>query len=116
VLGQGLSEGGSDDGAGDLWVCADVQGVAGAVVEPADDLHVGAGLAVGFGQAVVGEVGLPALIRQVGLEADVGRLRSFLRLGGDPAGAGEVAGDGGPGHLSLVVVFQVPGDGLGAGV
>ena len=35
----------------------------------------------------VGDVHLPALVREHGFEADVGALRSFVRLGGDePAG------------------------------
>ncbi len=76
-------------------VCGDVQGVAGAVVEPGDDLGVGAGSAVGVGEPVVGEVGLPGLVGHRGLEPDVGGLRSLLRLGGDQPGAGQVAADGG---------------------
>jgi hypothetical protein len=56
VLGEGLSEGCGDDGPGDPVVGGDVQGVAGAVVEPGDDLDVRAGAAVGAGEPVVGEV------------------------------------------------------------
>ena len=51
-----------------------------------------------------------------GFEADVGGLGSFLRLGGDQAGFGQVAADRGAGDLVSVVVFEVPGDGLGSGV
>ena len=40
---SGLPEGGQHDRAGDPPVGGDVQGVAGVVVEPADDLYVGAG-------------------------------------------------------------------------
>ena len=57
-------------------VCGDVQGVAGAVVEPGDDLHV-----VAVGEPVVGEVGLPGFVRHAGFEADVGGLRALLRFG-----------------------------------
>jgi hypothetical protein len=42
---------------GDALVDADVQGHSGVVIEPGDDLGVDAG-----GEAVVGEVGLPALV------------------------------------------------------
>jgi hypothetical protein len=51
VLTCGLAEGGRHDGGGDPAVRAHVQGVAGAVVEPADDLHIDSG-----GQSAVGEV------------------------------------------------------------
>lgn len=53
-----------------------------AVVEPADDLHIGTGSAVGMREPVVGEVGLPGLVRHLGLEPDVGGLRSPSRFGG----------------------------------
>ena len=43
VLVSGLAEGGQHDRAGDPGVGGDVQGVAGVVVEPGDDLDVGAG-------------------------------------------------------------------------
>ena len=82
VLGCGFAEGGGDDRSGDPGVCGDVQGVAGAVVEPADDLHV-----VGPGdvdQAVVGEVGLPGLVGHRRLEPDVGGLRVVSWARGRP--------------------------------
>jgi hypothetical protein len=41
--------------------------------------------AVGAGEPVVGEVGLPGLVRHRGLEPDVGRLRLLLRLRDDRA-------------------------------
>jgi hypothetical protein len=116
VLGKGFAERGEHDRGGDPGVCGDVQGVAGAVVEPGDDLDVGAGSAVGEGEPVVGEVGLPGLVRHGRLEADVGRLRSLLGLGGDEPCRGEVADDGRSRDLVSVVVGQVPGDGVGAGV
>ncbi|MEI2811984.1 MAG: hypothetical protein V9F00_17895 [Nocardioides sp.] len=43
VLGSGGAEGGQHDRGGDPGVGGDVEGVAGAVVEPGDDLDVGAG-------------------------------------------------------------------------
>ena len=46
-----------DDGSGDGLVGGDRQGVAGVVVEPGEDLDVGA-----VGEAVVGEVGLPGFV------------------------------------------------------
>ena len=75
---DGVAEGGHDGGSGDGLVGGDRQGVAGVVVEPGEDLDVGA-----VGEAVVGEVGLPGLVGLLGLEADVGRLRLLLRFGGD---------------------------------
>jgi hypothetical protein len=46
-----------DDRAGDRGVGGSVQGVAGVVVQPGEDLGVG-----GVGEPVVGEVGLPGLV------------------------------------------------------
>ena len=90
---EGFAEGGGDDRAGDPAVCGHEQGVAGAVVEPGDDLDVGA---VGR-ESVVGEVGLPGLVRHGCFEPDVGGLRALLRLGGHEPGAGQVTADGGAG-------------------
>ena len=112
VLGKGFAECLEHDRGGDPG--ADVQGVAGAVVEPGDDLHIGAGSAVGVGEAVVGEVGLPGLVGHGGFETDVGRLRSFLGLGGDQPGASQVAADGRSRHPVPVGMLEMPGDGLGA--
>jgi hypothetical protein len=79
-----------------------VQGLAGVVVEPGDDLDVGAG-----GEAVVDEVGLPAL---VGL-----RLRRVCRAPSviSPSRGDESVTDQDPadGEAELVVVEQVPADG-----
>ena len=116
MLTCGFAERALDDRGGDPGVRGDVQGVAGAVVEPADDLDVGAGSTVGAGEPVVGEVRLPGLVRQGRLEPDVGGLRSLLRLGSDQPCRGEVAADGRSRHPVSVVVLEVPGDGLGAGV
>jgi hypothetical protein len=103
----GCLEGGQDDADRDPEVSGDRQGVAGVVVEPAEDLDGDA-----VGELPVREVGLPGLVGLLGLEADVGRLRLFLRLRGDHAGDAEVAVDRGRGRgqLDVVVVFEVPGD------
>ena len=98
-----------DDGAGDAAVGGDRQGVAGVVVEPVEDLDVGA-----VGEPPVGEVGLPAFVGLFGGEADVGGLRAFLRLRGDQPGRAQVAVDRGARHDQAVVVLEVPGDGVRA--
>jgi len=64
VPGKGFAECLDHDWGGDPGVGAHLQGVAGAVVEPADDLDVRAGSAVGMGEPVVGEVGLPGFVGQ----------------------------------------------------
>lgn len=51
----GFGEFGQDDRCGDAPVCGQGDGVAGVVVDPAEDLYVGTA-----GEAPVGEVGLPA--------------------------------------------------------
>jgi hypothetical protein len=88
MCGNGFAELGEHDRSGDPVVGGHRQGVAGVVVEPGQDLGVGTGSAVGAGEPVVGEVGLPALVGLVGLEADVGGLRLLLRVGGDQSGGG----------------------------
>ena len=83
--------------------------VAGVVVEPGEDLDVGA-----VGEAVVGEVGLPALVGLLGFEADVGGLAFLLRLGVTRPAARRrwiVARD-----TVMLVCCEVPGDRVGAGV
>src|SRR5207247_2316476 len=109
-------EGGDDAGPGDAEVGGDAEGVAGAVVEPAEDLHVGAGASVVPSQAVMGEVGLPALVGEVCLEADVGGAGSFGGAGQDEAGAAQVAAERGGRDRDAVVLCQVPGDGVGPGI
>ena len=79
----------SDDGAGDAAVGGDRERVAGVVIEPAEDLHMGA-----VGQPPVGEVGLPALIGLLGGEPDVGGFGPLLRGGGDQTGRAQVPMDG----------------------
>jgi hypothetical protein len=63
MLGHGGAEAGEHDRAADAPVRADVQQVAGAVIEPGQDLHVATRTAVGLPESVVGDVGLPALVR-----------------------------------------------------
>ena len=81
------------------------------VVEPGQDLDVGA-----VGEAVVGEVGLPGLVRLLGGEADVGGLRLLLRFRNDETSAAHGPVDRRSGDGELVVVFEVPGDRVGSGV
>ena len=105
------AEGHQHDRPGDPGMGGDGQGVAGVVIEPGQDLGVRA-----VGERVVGEVGLPALVRHVCLEPDVGRLRPLGRARGDQSGPAQVPADGRSRHFELVVVLQVPGDGLRPGV
>ena len=92
-------------------VGGDRQRVAGVVIEPGQDLGAGA-----VGERVVGEVGLPALVRLLGFEPNVGGLRPLRRVRGDQAGPGQDPADRRRRHPDAVVVFQVPGDGLRPGV
>ena len=66
-------EGVAGDWSGDAGPGGQVQGGAGVVVEPGEDLGVG-----GVGDPVVGEVGLPGLVGKGCLEADLGRAGPFL--------------------------------------
>jgi len=111
VLACGFAEGGEHDGAGDAVVGGDGERVAGVVIEPGQDLGVGA-----VGEPVVGEVGLPALVRLFGGEADVGGAGAFARLRGHQPGATEVATDGRRRHGDLVVLGQVTADGVRSGI
>jgi len=95
-----------DDWAGDPRMSGDRKGVAGVVVDPGQDFGVCTGPAVGVGEPVVGEIGLPALVGLFGLEADVGRLRSFAGLGDDQGLDGQVPGDGGRRDGDPVGVLQ----------
>src|SRR5882757_7518820 len=72
----GFAERTSDDGAGDAAVRGDGERVAGVVVDPAQDLHMGS-----VGEPPVGEVGLPAFVGQIGGKADVGSFGRFLGAG-----------------------------------
>ena len=68
MLSYGGAELGDDGGPGHVAVRGDAQQIAGVVIEPGQDLGVRPA-----GQPVVGEVGLPALVRQLGREPQVGR-------------------------------------------
>jgi hypothetical protein len=69
-------------------VGGDREGVAGVIVEPVEDLHMG-----GIGEPPVGEVGLPAFVGLFGGKADVGRLGAFVGLRDDKPRSGEVTVD-----------------------
>ena len=72
---QGVGERVDDDVAGDAAVGGDRDGVAGVVIDPAQDLDVAA-----VGETPVGEVGLPAT-------RSVGRLGSGCRTSWDASSA-----------------------------
>jgi hypothetical protein len=99
------------DRAGDATVGGDPQGVAGVVVQPGQDLDLDAGA-----EAVVGEVGLPALVGLVGLESDIRRPGTLLRGWRDQAVAAQRAVDRRSRHTQPMVVLEVPGDRVGAGI
>jgi hypothetical protein len=65
-------------------------------------------------RSTVGEVGLPAFVGLVGGEPDVEGFRAFLGGGGDQAGGGQMSVDGADRDGDVVVVGQVPGNGLGS--
>lgn len=94
----GLEDGLHDDVAGHGGVGGAADEVAGVVVEPVEDLDIGA-----VGQPPVGEVGLPALVGLGGFELSVGGAGSFPRFGDDQAGLVEDPADcGGRAAYSLV--------------
>jgi hypothetical protein len=94
----------------------DRERVAGVVVEPGQDLGVRSGVAVGASESTVGEVGLPGLVGLLGLEPDVGGFGPLLRFRHHQPVLGQVPGHRGSGHRDLVVVLQVPDEGVRAGV
>nr|WP_231881008.1 hypothetical protein [Brachybacterium sp. sponge] len=100
-----------DHRAGERGSGAEVEQVAGVVVEEVEDLDSSPG-----GEEGVGDVCLPALVGQLGLEPSMGAAGAFLRGGGDEAlGAQETADRGGRGGVQAGL-FEVPGDGERAGV
>jgi hypothetical protein len=101
VRGHRGAEGCDHNRAGDAVVASQAQHQPGMVVRPAQDLGAGA-----VGERVVGEVGLPALVRQLGFEPQVGRLRPLLRLRSDQAGPGQVRADGRGRYPPVVVMFR----------
>jgi hypothetical protein len=111
-----VAEGGQHDRTGDADVGAEVQGVAGVVVEPSDDLGVRTGCAVGPREPEVGEVGLPGLVGLLGLEPDVGALGPLGRVRGHLPGADQDPVDRGSRQRDLVAMLEVPVDGVRARV
>jgi hypothetical protein len=87
----------------------------GVVVEDVEDLHLGA-----VGEGPVGDVGLPALVGQVGLEAPPGATGPLLGLGDNLAPSAQHPPDRRHRRHHLVVApmadKQVVVDGVGAGV
>jgi hypothetical protein len=59
---------------------------------------------------------LPHLVGQTGFETDVGRFRTLLRLRDDLPVSGQDPPHRGHRHDDLVVLVQVPADGVRAGV
>ena len=110
-FGNGFGEFVDNDGPGDAAVGGDRECVAGVIVDPAQNFGVGA-----VGEGPVGEVSLPEFVGLFGGKTDVGRFGAFLRAGCDEPGRGEVAADGGRRNSHVVVMVEVPGDGVGSGV
>jgi hypothetical protein len=81
------------------------------VIDDVQDLHIGP-----VGEHDVGDVCLPPLVRELGLEPDEGALRSLLGLGGDEAPPGEDAPDRGGSGGAPAAGGEVEGDGVGPGV
>lgn len=107
----GSQERGDDVVAGDRVVCGAGQQVAGVVIEPVQDLHVGA-----VGEVPVGEVGLPGLVGLRRFEPDVRGPRPLLGLRGDQPGGVQDAADRGGRRRPVALAFQMPADGHGAGI
>jgi hypothetical protein len=84
---------------------------AGVVVDPVEDLGVGA-----VGEEPVGDVGLPALVGLSGLESDAAALGSLVRLRDDEAAGGEDPPDRGHRRAGTVPPGQMGGDGGRAGL
>jgi hypothetical protein len=87
------------------------QRVPGMVIQPGQDLGIGPA-----GERVVGEVGLPALVRLLSGEPDAGRLRPLARLRGDQPSPHQVPADRSRRHGELMVVTQVPADRVRPGI
>jgi hypothetical protein len=64
----------------------------------------------------VGEVGLPHLIRQFRGEPHIGRFRFLLRLRDEQPSLLQGAPDRGRRHLKLMLLGQMPGNGVRAGI
>lgn len=81
------------------------------VVEEVENLDAGA-----VGEEPVGDVGLPAFVGKVCLEADVGVAGALLRGGSDEPCGVQDAPDGRGGWGGVAFLLEVPGDRDGAGV
>jgi hypothetical protein len=62
------------------------------------------------------EVGLPQLVRLLGLEADIAGLGALLRLRAYQPGRPQLPPDGAAGDRDAVLTLQVPGNGVSASV
>ena len=111
MLGDGGAEGVDHDGTADAVVGGDRQGVAGVVVQSRQDLDLGAG-----GQAVVREVGLPALVGLLGGEADIRGPGTLAGRRSDKPAPAQGAVDRGPRHPQSVMVLEMPGNGVATGI
>ena len=81
------------------------QQVAGVVIEPVEDLHIGP-----VSQPAVDEVRLPHLVGLGHLEAHIGRSRALARLGNDQPGLVQDPADRGGRRDSQAFALQMPGD------
>ena len=107
----GGAEGRDDDWSGNASMGGGGEQEPGVVVDPEQHLGVGA-----VGQGDVGEVGLPALVRQVGLEPDPGPLGPLARLGRDDARTGQDPPDRRHPGRGVHLVIQDAGDRVRSGV
>jgi hypothetical protein len=101
----GLDVGSLEDPAGDAG-----QQQPGVVVEPVQDLHVGA-----VGQRPVGDVGLPALVGLLGGEPEIAALGPLVRLGGDEPAGGQDPPDRAHRRRGAVALLEVERDRRRAG-
>lgn len=81
------------------------------VIEPGEDFDVGSA-----GESMVCEIGLPGFVWLFCLESDVGGAGFLSGLVIDKFRGAEVPVDCGGGDPDFVVVFEVPGDRVAAGV
>ena len=81
------------------------------VVDAVEDLHAAA-----VGELPVGAVGLPELVRQIGLEANEGGARALVGLRGDQTVASEDAPDRRHRRRGADLKAEVVGDGVWAAV
>ena len=97
--------------AGDGAVGGAGQQETGVVVEPVEDLHVGA-----VGEVPVGEVGLPAFVGLGGFEPVIGALGRLRGCGVISPAVMQDAADRGCRGRPEAFLGEVPGDGDRAGV